>query len=182
MQNHSRNLLLVGAAVQTGALMAMGGLGLASPITRSDKIGIISMLGLMGVGFSLGWAPLTYVVTTELPALRLRDHTLRLGFIVNVVMNFAISFSVPYLIYDQYAGLQSKVGFIYGSLAALAFLFTWFFVPECKGKTLEQVDFLFNKGVKLRNFGSYKFTNLVTGEEEAKAQHIIEDVPKGAIG
>lgn len=159
--------------------MTMGGLGLANPITRSDKIGIISMLGLMGVGFSLGWAPLTYVVTTELPALRLRDHTLRLGFVVNVVMNFAISFSVPYLIYDQYAGLQSKVGFIYGSLAALALLFTWFFVPECKGKTLEQVDFMFTKGVKLRNFGSYKFTNLVTGEEEAKAQQIIQDVPKG---
>lgn len=35
--------------------------------------------------------------------------------------------------------------------ASLAFIY--FCVPECKGKTLEQVDFLFNQGVALRDFG-----------------------------
>ena len=77
---------MLGAAVQALALMAMGGLGTPNTITESMKIGIISMLALMTVGFSIGWAPLTYVVATEIPALRLRDHTLRVGFVVNVIM------------------------------------------------------------------------------------------------
>lgn len=146
--------------------MTMGGLGTPKPVTYSYKIGIISGLALMTVGFSLAWAPLTYVVTTELPTLRLRDHTLRMGFVVNVIMNFAVNFSIPYLISPQYAGLDSKVGFIFGSLAFLALLFTWFFVPECKGKSLEQVDMMFNSGVALRNFGSYHFPDPVTGQEQ----------------
>jgi SP family sugar:H+ symporter-like MFS transporter len=36
-------------------------------------------------------------------------------------------------------------------IASIVFVF--FCVPECKGKTLEQVDFLFNQGVSLRAFG-----------------------------
>jgi len=63
----------------------MGGLGLPALISSELKIGIISMLAVMTFGFSIGFAPLTYVVTSELPALRLRDKTLRIGFFVNVL-------------------------------------------------------------------------------------------------
>lgn len=60
---------------------------------------------------------------------------------------------IPYLISDTYVGLGSKVGFIFGSMAALSVVFTYWLVPECKGKSLEQVDQLFNAGVNPRNFG-----------------------------
>jgi MFS family permease len=82
-----RPMLLIGAAVQTVALITMGGgLGTPSEITDAHKIGIVTMLAFMSVGFSIGWAPLCYVVTTELPWLKLRDDTLRLGFFVNVCL------------------------------------------------------------------------------------------------
>ncbi|KEF58105.1 uncharacterized protein A1O9_06028 [Exophiala aquamarina CBS 119918] len=57
-----KRLLLIGAAVQCAALMTMGGLGTPKPVTYSYKIGIISSLAVMTAGFSLAWAPLTYVV------------------------------------------------------------------------------------------------------------------------
>ena len=81
-----RPLLLTGAAIQTCALLTMGALGTPGTITYPLKVGIVSMLAVMTVGFSVGWAPLTYVVTSELPAIKLRDHTLRLGFFVNVAI------------------------------------------------------------------------------------------------
>lgn len=68
------------------ALFTMAGLGTASPITKPMKTAIAAMVSIMGFGFALGFAPLSYVVTTELPALRLRDKTLFLGFITNVVV------------------------------------------------------------------------------------------------
>lgn len=67
------------------SLMIMGGLGLPDPITTGYKVGIIAMLSLMTTGFSIGYAPLVYVVSSEVPALRLRDKTLRLGFFINVL-------------------------------------------------------------------------------------------------
>jgi MFS family permease len=81
-----RPMLLAGAAVQTIALMIMGGLGTTPNVSDGQKIGIVAMLALMTAGFSIGWAPLCYVVTTELPALKLRDDTLRLGFFFNVCL------------------------------------------------------------------------------------------------
>lgn len=67
--------------------------------------------------------------------------------------SFAVNFSIPYLVYDKYAGLNSRVGFIFGSLMVVATCFVYYCVPECKGKTLEQVDFMFNNGIPLRDFG-----------------------------
>ena len=71
----------------------------------------------------------------------------------NGIASFAVNFSIPYLLNAQYANLQSKVGFIFGSFAFLCFVFTYFCIPECTGKTLEQIDYLFHNGVPLRKFG-----------------------------
>lgn len=76
--------LLLSAAVMAIGMLTMGGLGTADVLTRNIKIAIVSMLGVSTAGFALGLAPLCYVVSTELPALRLRDATLRTGFFVNV--------------------------------------------------------------------------------------------------
>ena len=41
-------------------------------------------------------------------------------------------------------------------------------MPECKGKTLEQVDYLFRERVPLRKFGSFEISNLALQEEQSK--------------
>ena len=68
------------------------------------------------------------------------------------------------LIYPLYAGLGSKVGFIFGTIAAHCFVFTYFCVPKCKGKTLEQFDYMFHERVPLRQFGSYQVPNFTQNE------------------
>lgn len=65
--------------------MTMGGLGTASSPSFEVKTGIVAMISVFAFGFSLGWAPLTYVVTTELPSLHLRDQSQRIASLVNVV-------------------------------------------------------------------------------------------------
>jgi hypothetical protein len=63
------------------------------------------------------------------------------------------------------------VGFIFGAVAFLSLIFTYFCVPECKGKTLEQVDWLFKNGVRLRDFGKTDASGMLgggpTGPKEA---------------
>lgn len=79
-----RKPLLLSAVIICTALMIIGGLRTQDVVSKSTKIAIISMLCFITFGFSIGLAPLTYVVATEIPALGLRDATLRLGFCVNV--------------------------------------------------------------------------------------------------
>lgn len=69
-----------------------------------------------------------------------------------MLTTFVTSFTVPYLINEQYANLGAKVGFIYGSTNFLMVALTYFFIPELKGRTLEEVDQLFETGAPLRKF------------------------------
>lgn len=141
-------MLLAGSVFQAAALFAMGGLGLGNTKSYSHKAGEVAMLSVFGAAFSFAWGPLTYVVTTELPALRLRDRSQRVASIMNILANFVVTFAVPYLL----DALGSRVGFIFGAVSVLAGVFVFFCVPECKGRSLEEVDRMFLDGIKIRDF------------------------------
>ncbi|KAI1414454.1 general substrate transporter [Hypoxylon sp. FL1857] len=166
-----RQMLFFGGAIQIVALYTMAGLGTPQKVTPGMQQGIIAMLSIFGFGFCSGWAPVSHILTAEIPSSRLRDMTYRTASAVNIIVQFATTFATPYLLDAPYAALGSKVGFIFGSAAVLATVFAYFCVPECKGRTLEEIDRLFLDNVPIRKF---KTTNvLVTGDDEG-------DMGKGA--
>ncbi|GKT63019.1 sugar transporter [Colletotrichum tofieldiae] len=168
-----RPLLIIGAIWQFVAIVTMGSLGTVADPSFAVKTSIVAMLTVFAAGYVFAWAPLNYVVTTEIPALRLRDASQRTASMVNVLANFLVNFSIPYLLYTPGAGLGSKVGFIFAGILVFALVFTWFCIPECKGKSLEQIDRMFNEGVPLRQFGKYKAEDLF--------QSSMDDGEKGGI-
>ncbi|KAL2823877.1 hypothetical protein BDW59DRAFT_162844 [Aspergillus cavernicola] len=84
-----RKLLMFSSIIMIGGLIAMAGLGVEEPVTTPRMKGVIALIIIFGVGFASGWGPLTYVVVTEVTSLRLRDHTSRLGFAVNVCFKYS---------------------------------------------------------------------------------------------
>jgi len=68
----------------------------------------------------------------------------------NWLWNWGIGYATPYLVKTGpgNAGLGSKVFFIWGTTCLGCLIFTYFFIPETKGLSLEQVDELYNDGVK----------------------------------
>lgn len=61
---------------------------------------------------------------------------------------------------------------------AFAIVFVYFCVPECKGKTLEQVDFLFNQGVSIRDFGKVDAAEMMRSVLE---QDTVNKVPDSDV-
>lgn len=143
-------MLLAGSIVQAGALLSMGGLGI-NPSSSSHKAGEVATLSVFVAAYGFGWGPLNYVVTTELPALRLRDRSQRVAAITNIITNLVVTLVLPYML----DALGSKVGFIFGAISVMAGVFVFFCVPECKGRGLEEVDRMFLDGVKVREFRNY---------------------------
>lgn len=171
-----RPLLLISGGVQFAAIMTMGSLGLVNDPSYSVKVAIVAMVTIFGCGFIFAWAPLTYVVTTEVAPLRLRDATQRTASIVNVFFQFVVNFTIPYLLYAPYADLNSKVGFIFGAFSFLAIIFTFFCIPECKGKSLEEIDVLFHQGVPLRKFGSFRSEDIEMDHDSKQAKGMVVSV------
>lgn len=158
-------LMLIGSIIQSAAVYTMGGLGTVSDPSLAIRQGITAMVTIFTLAFCLGWAPLSHAVAAEIPTQRLRDKTYAFGSVFNITVQFAISFSTPYLLNPGYANLQSKVGFIFGTTAFFAALFTWFFVPECKGRTLEEIDRLFLDNVPIRKFRTWELPALHQDEK-----------------
>lgn len=154
--------------MQTAALMTMGALGTADSSDVAAKRGIVAMLVIYSFSWSLGWAPLTYVLGAELPSSPLREMTLQIAYFVKLIteyglkplpyllfrysverhtdnnfLRFAVTFSYPYMETADTPGhvyLGGKLGFIYGSLSAVAILFGFFFIPETSRLELEDID------------------------------------------
>ncbi|KAJ5370675.1 sugar transport protein [Penicillium cataractarum] len=163
-----RAMFHVSSTMQTAALMTMGALGTAGSSNVSAKQGIVAMLVIYSFSWSLGWAPLVYVLGAELPSSPLREMTLQIAYFVKLIteygfhpfhsllfrhtmknstdigfFRFAVTFSYPYMETADTPGhvyLGGKLGFIYGSLSAVAILFGFFFIPETSRLELEDID------------------------------------------
>jgi hypothetical protein len=62
---------------------------------------------------------------------------------------------VPYMVNPDKANLKGKVGFVFGGLSAAATVWSFFYIPELKGRTFNEIDEMFEKRVPPRKMGSY---------------------------
>ncbi|RVX65996.1 hypothetical protein B0A52_09922 [Exophiala mesophila] len=151
-----RFILLTGSIVQASSFLTMGGLGTIAAPDRPVLVGISAMLTIFYSGFSFGWAPAYHIITSEIPNSRMRDVTYTVASTVNVVTQFVVAFTIPYLWYEPYAALGPKVGFIFGSFCVGTTLFIYFFIPECRKLSLEEIDHLFMEKTPTRKFRRYR--------------------------
>ena len=52
--------------------------------TEPMKIAIVTFITLYAFSFAVGWSPISYIISAEVPSQQLRDKTSQMGFIVGV--------------------------------------------------------------------------------------------------
>lgn len=60
--------------------------------------------------------------------------------------------------------MQGKLGFFFGGLATLCYVWAFFRVPETRGRTYEELDLLFSKNVPARKFKDYRVDGVTSAE------------------
>lgn len=121
---------------------------------------------LFTCSYNLSWAPVSYVVVSEAASTRVKEKTNLLASVISIITTFVTSFTIPYLLNAPYAALGAKVGFIYGAINVLMVIVAYFFIPEMKGRSLEEVDELFASGVPFRSFSKATTTPTATYIED----------------
>ncbi|CAK7235056.1 hypothetical protein SCUCBS95973_009141 [Sporothrix curviconia] len=150
---------------KTLGLFVIATLSCIQPNTPQIQLGIVCSLVIGDSAASLGLSTLVYGISTEVPADRLCDSTVLVGFIAKVVTTSVVAFCVPYIIEPGYGNLSGKIGFIFGGMGVLCMLFIWYCVPECAGKSAEEIELLFQHKVPMRKFKNYDTSLLVTSAE-----------------
>lgn len=79
---------------------------------------------------------------------------------IDVLSAFIVTFTIPYLLGTPGAHLGAGLGWILGGDSILAFIFAILFVPELKGRSLEEVDELFEANLWAWQFSKYETTGI----------------------
>lgn len=128
--------------------------GLVGMFLTLVALGVVFMLGanhagyfvlvcmeLYIISFAIGMGPVFWLMSSELFPNRLRGAGASISTMGNWGANLLIS--VTFLSLINFAG-KSVTFWIYAALSVAAFAFCWYFVPETKGKRLEQIEAYWN--------------------------------------
>lgn len=152
-----RPLYLVGVIGNILGLATVGGLGYAT--SKSGPVWAIAVLmNLLIVWQQPTNSMVTWSMSPELSSYRLRQHTQSISIMVQAFTSWLFAFVTPYM-YNVGAGsgnLGAKTGFVYMGSSILLLFVAYFWIPETKGLTTEEIDYLYEKRVSPRRFGSVK--------------------------
>ena len=99
----------------------------------------------------LGWA-----IPAEVGSTRLRQKTIVLARNTYYISQVVANVLQPYFMNPSAWNLRGYTGFVWGGCATLIFVWSWFRLPETKGRTFEELDVLFADKVPARKFkGTY---------------------------
>ncbi len=136
-------LMIIGAL---GMAVSMIGLGFSFSTHNEGVFALILMLTYVAF-FAMSWGPVTWVLLSEIFPNSIRG-AMSIAVSAQWLANWLVSTTFPILNDNQRLTELFNHGFsywIYGIMGILAALFVWKFVPETKGKTLEDIEKLWKK-------------------------------------
>lgn len=139
-----RPLMLLGAAGMGASLLVMGAMAqfLADPMAMSGWMLFLIVLYIAAFGLSVG--PVTWVILAEIFPTAVRGRALGLATFFLWVADYAVTQTFPLMdAKDSWFVLHFKHAFpfyVYGAFCFVLILVVARFVPETKGRTLEQIE------------------------------------------
>jgi SP family xylose:H+ symportor-like MFS transporter len=137
-------LQIIGALVMAVSMITLG-----ADFWLGGK-GMVALVAMMvyTAGFAVSWGPVTWVLLSEIFPNQIRGKAMAVAVAAQWIANYLVSWTFPILDENPYLVAHFKHGFaywIYGLMSILAALFMWRFVPETKGRSLEQMEKLWHK-------------------------------------
>jgi SP family xylose:H+ symportor-like MFS transporter len=132
-------LMMIGSAGMGISLLAMG---LAAYFQRTELWMLLFILGYIAC-FALSVGPVTWVILSEIFPTRIRGRAMAIATVCLWIANYIVSQTFPMMDENQWLIARFHHAFpfwVYGAFSAVLLVFVCLFVPETKGKTLEEIE------------------------------------------
>ncbi|XP_027920951.1 sugar transporter ERD6-like 6 [Vigna unguiculata] len=141
-----RLLLMISSCLMTISLVIVSAAFYLEGVVSEDShlfsiLGILSVAGLvaMVIGFSLGLGPIPWLIMSEILPVNIKGLAGSIATMGNWLISWVITMTANLLLNWSSGGTFT----IYAVVAAITIAFIAKFVPETKGRTLEEIQFSF---------------------------------------
>ncbi|KAJ5825036.1 Major facilitator superfamily domain general substrate transporter [Penicillium robsamsonii] len=150
-----RTLYLYGLCGLCTMLLIMGFLGLV-PKTHKDQASLAtgSMMLIWALFYQLTVGTVCFSLVAELSTRRLQIKTVVLGRNLYNIVAIICGVLTPYMLNPGAWNWGNYAGFFWGGICFLCIIYTYFRVPEPRGRSFAELDLLFERGVSARKFAS----------------------------
>ena len=127
----------------TGSIgMAIGMIAI-STLAFFDIIGIATLVFIIiyTASFMMSWGPICWVLISEIFPNKIRSQAVAIAVAAQWAANFFISSTYPPMMEFSSGGTY----LFYGVMSIISAIFVWKMIPETKGKTLEEMENLWDK-------------------------------------
>ncbi|KAK8086260.1 Maltose permease MAL31 [Apiospora phragmitis] len=160
-----RTLYLWGLGLLTAILMVVGFISVGTGAgSAAGNYAQATMMLLWLFVYYLTVGPICYAIIGETSSIRLRTKSVCLSRIVYYAAQIVCNVVNPYMLNPTAGDWKGKTGFFWGGMAFLFFVWTYFRLPEMRGKTFEELDVLFARGVRTRDFAGYRVDAYAEGD------------------
>lgn len=146
-----RFLFVTGMALIVVLLFVIGFLDLARPNSGAMWCQAVFVLLWLFV-YSASVGPVGWSIPAEIGSTRLKQKTLCLARNAYYIVNIIGGVIEPYMMNPDEGNWRGKTGFFWGCTALVTCVWAFFRLPEIRGRTYEELDILFHKGVSARKF------------------------------
>ncbi|CAH8282453.1 SP family xylose:H+ symportor-like MFS transporter [Mariniflexile fucanivorans] len=137
-------LMIIGALGMAISMFALG----TTFFMESVGFGALIFMLLYVASFAMSWGPVCWVLLSEIFPNKIRGRALAVAVAAQWISNYLVSWTFPMMDKNSYLLEKFNHGFaywIYGIMGLLAMWLVWKFVPETKGKTLEELEEIWKK-------------------------------------
>jgi SP family general alpha glucoside:H+ symporter-like MFS transporter len=170
-----RTLYLTGLGTLFVILVVVGGLGFAGEANTGASWAVGSLLLVYTFVYDLTIGPVCYCLVAEIPSTRLKIKTVVLARNFYNIAGLVNNALVPPMLGVNAWNWGPKSGLFWAGCCALLFTWSYFRLPEPKGRTYGELDVLFEHRVKARAFRSTKVDQFA-GEHTEFVMEPIEEV------
>ncbi|PGH01220.1 hypothetical protein AJ79_07991 [Helicocarpus griseus UAMH5409] len=123
---------------------------------------------LMYEFFYNGWSgTISWPVAEELVSSRLRVFTIGKSTAINYFFSWLVTYTTPYYINKEQLNWGGKYAYIWAGSNAITFVVFILFLPEMRGRSLEEIDELFENRVSVLDFPKYQCISSMQAREIA---------------
>jgi len=138
-------LLIIGGIVMGVAMITLGFQFRANTVGTGPLIAAMAYIA----GFALSWGPVTWVMLSEMFPNAIKSKAMSIAVAAQWIANLFVSWTFKILIGNSMLNALFNHGFpywIYGVMSFLAAAFVYFFLPETRRRTLEEIQNLWTQG------------------------------------